>query len=45
MAFFLEAEKAFNTVWHDALFVENFQFGLPTKVTRSLSGFFLWRVI
>ena len=45
IAFFLDAEKAFDNVWHNGLSIKFFQLGLPTKATRSLSDFLVGRVI
>ena len=45
IASFLDAEKAFDNVWHNGLRYKIFQLGLPTKVTRWISDFLVGRVI
>ena len=42
---FLDAEKAFDNVWHNGLRYKIFQLGLPTKVTGWISDFLEGRVI
>ena len=45
MASFLDAEKAFDNVWHNGLRYKIFQLELPKKVTRWFSDFLVERVI
>ena len=45
VAVFLDVEKAFDNVWHDALRFKIFQLDLPTKMTRWLSDFLVIRLI
>ena len=45
VAAFLDVEKAFDNVWHNGLRYKIFQLGLPTKMTRWLSGFLVGRLI
>ena len=45
VAAFLDVEKAFNNVWHNALRYKIFMLDLPTKMTRWLSDFLVGRVI
>ena len=45
VAAFLDVEKAFNNVWHNALRYKIFILDLPTKMTRWLSDFLVGRVI
>ena len=45
VAAFLDAEKAFDNVWHNGLGFKIFQLHLPTKMTRWLSGFLVGRLI
>ena len=42
---FLDAEKAFDNVWHNGLRYEIYQLHLPTKLCRWLSDFLVGRVI
>ena len=42
---FLDAEKAFDNVWHNELKYKIFMLDLPTKMTRWLSNFLVDRVI
>ena len=45
VAAFLDVEKAFDNVWHDALRYKIFQLGLRTKMTCCLSDFLVGRLI
>ena len=45
MAAFVEAEKAFDNVWHNGLMYKIFMLDLPTKMKRWLSDFLVGRVI
>ena len=45
IASFLDVEKAFDNIWHNALRYIILQLGLPTKVTRWLFDFLVLRVI
>ena len=45
VAAFLDVEKAFDNVWHNALRYKIFQLDLPTKMTRWLSDFLVTRAI
>ena len=45
VAAFLDLEKAFDNVWHNGLRYKIFQLGLPTKMTRWLSGFLVGQFI
>ena len=45
VAAFLDAEKAFDNVWHNGLRFKIFQSDLPTKMTRWLSDFLVGRLI
>ena len=42
---FLNVEKAFDSVWHNGLKYKIYQLGLPTKLCRWLSDFFVGRAI
>ena len=42
---FLDAEKAFDNVWHNGLRYKIYQLDLPTKLCRWLSDFLVGRVI
>ena len=45
IAAFLDAEKAFDNVWHNGLRYKIYQLDLPTKLCRWLSDFLAGRVI
>ena len=45
VAAFLDAEKAFDNVWHNVLSYKIFTLDLPTKMIRWLSDFLVGRVI
>ena len=45
VAAFLDAEKAFDIVWHDGLRYKSFQLDLPTKMTHWLSDFLVGQLI
>ena len=45
VAAFLDAEKAFDNVWHNGLRYKIFMLDLPTKMTHWLSDFLVGRVI
>ena len=45
IATFLDAEKAFNNIWHNGLRYKIYQLDLPTKLCRWLSDFLAGRVI
>ena len=43
VAAFLDAEKAFDNVWHNGLRYKIFMLDLPTKMTRWLSYFLVFK--
>ena len=45
VAAFLDVEKAFDNIWHNALRYKIFQLDLPTKMTCWLSDFLVDHVI
>ena len=45
VAAFLDAEKAFDNVWHNGIRYKIFMLDLPTKMKRWLSDFLVGRVI